>query len=256
MSRRIDNDFSKYNRPTYDSPQGMSGYNHKNNRLANAFVLILIGAIILLTIFIFSLISPKETSPADLTNYKFTNDDLPNDLASSGFEFNLNPSEGDIYTIDHTHPDFIKTRNGNELKLIVGNQLKPGVYTVSREGDDINIKIDFALNNNRSYNLDQPMHNIQLTTGDIIKINNPSTEREFAFTFANQSEYVLYEPGRSGVFVFGLSYFDPQIKFSSGVHHLTYCSGNETTTCDVKVDDSASFDSSPGAYFIIDNNIQ
>lgn len=191
-------------------------------------------------------------------------EDYTFDIADTNDEFDYDPfplelSSGTAMTIDQTNERFVINDGELVAEFVVGVDIDPGVYTVNANGS---VEVDFDTDvrySNYIYNRESfsstTHYNIPLIPGDQIEIAVDNLVEEFSVDLVPQTEYQQFEYGNTGIYVYGLSNFNPEINFESEDYdELKYCYQDKEgygLDCDYINDQDITLNGSPGSYFIV-----
>ncbi len=148
-----------------------------------------------------------------LSEYSF-DDDMEN-------LYNLEIGGGQDYVFNQENNPFPKyTSYDDDIELEVGEDIEPGIYTISFEGDaDPYIVSDVSTRLQDKSTLN---YNIPLAEGMSIDINPDSEVLDYQVTLTPQTEFVMYEDGLSGMFIYGLTYFDSELQIDYDDNYTIY----------------------------------
>lgn len=238
----------------HNRPAGNNNMNAQSSSGAKVVLAIIFG-LALISVAIFVLFSIDFDTEDEIGDYVYDYRDL--NLYGVDDDFDPFPKElpqGAEFEIASDGEYFIETTDKTEAKFIVGVDIEPGIYTLKRTGDSAWFDLDLAFDY-FSVNGDQDFHNIPLHEGDIIEISNYEGKYDFVYTLVPQTEYVEYQDGVDGIFVYGLTYFTTKVRFENdydtGVYHsVRACNNNSTSYCDY-ASPKLKHKSEPGSYFMI-----
>lgn len=235
----------------YQPPQTKS---KSNTAIIMTIIIVLIclgGLVVTITTSSSSSIFVKTVGDREVDNYVFDENDIfdKKDFEPKTAEIVI----GESFEIDANHPKFYDTNEGRRLVLVVGVDIAPGVYTVEPSGSiygriKTSVEHDFDIDETK-------LVNIPLVQGDVIEISD--REGNYSASFTAQTEYVPYQRGLSGFFVYGLSYFEPNLVIADeDFSHLRYCylpEDEKYRDCEYVYNETGvEVKSSPGAYFSVE----
>ncbi len=193
-------------------------------------------------------------------NYKFDSADIKTYDPAVQNALNLEPGTGKDYSKQLTKEDLVykssDERYEYEEQYIVGEDIEPGVYTVN-VGSDIYIDIeglDIFLTDNEYVN-------IPLAKGESIEFTsrlyneddyNEWEDANFKIEMTKQDELINYDGSQYGLFIYGKSNFEPEIKTSknSSTQYEYYLpSESRGATKSYISYDRATIKGVPGSYF-------
>lgn len=206
-----------------------------------------------------------------LVNNSSSRIQIPDEIIEVSPIFSNYIDEGTDFTIDQDNPDFKKTRNGEQLKYIVGKDIEPGTYTLYTDtgnpeihlelgiiqSDFVNSKVgitesDSYFNLTLTPNTFDPFYNLLLSPGDVVEFKN-IPDAEFSHRFVAQTDYVTYDHGLSGVFAYEVSTRDEQVNFAENDLYRAWFFTNENGYVFEESDGNEyQFEHSRGSYMIID----
>lgn len=187
--------------------------------------------------------------------YEYQFSDFMPDLATNPFPQQL--PQGTNYTLD-LNDSRVEYDDNQQLKLEVGVDIEPGVYTIKADGSVL-INLDSALDIEFDYDPDVNYYNLPLIEGDTLKITfvTDIDENSPVVTLTAQSAYVDYEPGINGVFVYGLNQFESNLQLNQGAYkRIMYgyhdSIESESYQWEYIFDQDITLPGSPGSYFTIE----
>lgn len=189
-------------------------------------------------------------------------EDYTFDIGDVAEEYKTNPfpselSSGQEFTIDQDYEKLIETEDWFETTLVAGLDFEPGVYTMKLEGRAY-INPRTTVNQYLELDDNKSIYNIPFLPGDKLGVTKYDEGDQFKLTMTPQTEYVEYEPNKAGVYVYGLSNFEPQIDLNSDDYLSTlYCYPSveydfEHQNCEYLYDQNISLNGAAGSYFAID----
>lgn len=125
--------------------------------------------------------------------------------------YNLEIGGGQDYVFNQENNPFPKYASYDDsIELEVGEDIESGIYTISFEGDaDVYIDNDIST---RLQDKGALNYNIPLAEGMSFDIDPDSEVLDYQVTLTPQKEFVMYEDGLSGMFIYGLTYFDSELQ--------------------------------------------
>lgn len=242
-----------------DLASAQNSMNAKPNSPVKIVLAIIIG-IIAVTVALSSIdFSPKEVE-LELSDYVYDYQDL----FLSDYDMNFDPypsvlPQGTEFKMSSDSEKFVETRDGSEATYIVGIDIEPGIYSLTLDGEAAWVSLDLGFTNASSH-MSQEFYNIPLYEGDVVFIENHENKYSFEYTLVPQTEYVLYQEGLNGIFVYGLTYFYTEIIFETGYDEVSdtrieadVCNYNFTRSCDTGP--SIKHESQPGSFFKVTTEI-
>lgn len=195
-----------------------------------------------------------------ISNYQFEKTDLlANDAVFNNkidAVRNIKLGQGQEYTFTQKTDPFPQNPTyEDDKKLIVGTDIEPGIYTVSVSGD-----ADIYISNNTEIRIADDgvlNYNIPLGEGSKLEIEANSSVEEYEVKLVPQTEFVQYEEGLTGQFIYGLSYFDSNldVDFSRNTVVYSYPFNNEYNQAVRFKEDSDNYIAGiPGSYVYIKSN--
>ncbi len=135
--------------------------------------------------------------------------------------YNLEIGGGQDYVFNQENNPFPKyTSYDDDIELEVGEDIEPGIYTISFEGDaDVYIVSDIST---RLQDKGVLNYNIPLAKGMSFDIDPASEVLDYQVTLTPQTEFVMYENGLSGMFIYGLTYFDSELQIDYDDNYTIY----------------------------------
>ncbi|WOO86934.1 hypothetical protein RZE82_07400 [Mollicutes bacterium LVI A0039] len=201
-----------------------------------------------------------DNTKLDLTDvvvedYNYSPDDLI--IRDDINPFPIEIPKGEKFVIASDDERFTPSDFGGEIALKVGTDIKPGVYTVDYTNYSyLRISGTYDFLNAEGDGL---YYNIPLIAGDVVELTafdyGEEDADEFVQTFTPQTEYVEYQEGYAGVFVYGLSNFDSQVSLAADDYEIAryeyYNPEYDSMEESFYNDESVTFYGVPGSYFII-----
>lgn len=196
----------------------------------------------------------KELRSLDVVeNYTYDFKDVQTDAKTNPFPKNL--TKGQNYKFDQTDKRLVSTTDGTAINLVVGVDIKPGIYTIKTTGS-VYIDTEQAVYTGLDYKDAANYYNIPLIEGDTIDIEFWHKNETGTVNLVSQDEYVNYKPGINGVFVYGLNQFDSEVELDADSYDsLAY--GYNHPTLDIRTenffyDEDVTLPGNPGSYFAIE----
>ncbi|WOO86935.1 hypothetical protein RZE82_07405 [Mollicutes bacterium LVI A0039] len=161
---------------------------------------------------------------------------------------------GEEFSISKEHEKFMEREDRVELTLIVGVDVKPGLYTIDysrKEALNLDLRFDniFPISSGTYYN-------IPLFEGDKIEASFGVHTEDFTTTFIPQADYVEFEPGIAGVFAYGRSNFETQIEFDKSdygkIRYRYYNKKDDYLNVFSFYEEDVTIYGVPGSYFFIE----
>ncbi len=171
----------------------------------------------------------RDTSFIDMpvvADYSFD----PRDILPLSTEYNIEQMDA-LYNLQiGTGKDYLFNQQTNpfptyataddEYELIVGSDIEPGIYTISVSGDarisdDSELYTTIDSNGINNYN-------IPLATGTTITITPDNEVVDYQLQLTPQTQFTKYEEGLSGLFIYGLTYFDTNLNIDLENNYVYY----------------------------------
>lgn len=154
-------------------------------------------------------------------DYSFSLDDFNHDDSFDKY-FNVEPGTGE--SIDFTqlyNPLELAKYDMYQTKFTVGTDVEPGLYSITLNGEVL-LEVDsLATLDVDGYDNDQKtFYNIPLVEGDELSITSTDKD-DYGLTLTKQNDYKQYESGDCGIYIYGLSNFDPYLHFDDATF-VTY----------------------------------
>lgn len=191
-------------------------------------------------------------------------EDYTFDIKDTNGEFDINPfptelEPGAPVTIDQKNEQLVYDGYEHIGTFVVGPDIEPGVYTVEVSGE-INVDIDSDVHIpyvQNHFGDSKILYNIPLIPGDIVETEMDDLGLESSVKFIPQTSYTNYEPGLSGVFVYGLSNFNSQVSFEAeSYQELEYYYPDEYGLDTAFLyDEDVTLNGNPGSYFTVDMEV-
>lgn len=246
------------------STQTSNGNNSSNAAQIIVFIIVICG--IGYSLFWTAMFEKEETY-----YYEETIAEIPTLDIVEGYEYNFddlglettnpfpNPiPKGENYTIENSDERGYDDGEYYVVPVEVGKDIQPGIYTIVDEGTT-DMDISLQMNTYFSFNEGVEYYNIPLVEGDIIDLYFPYNEKNenAKVDFTAQSEYVNFEPGLNGVFVYGLNQYNSELTFELGEYSnivYSYIDPVLGTAYNYVAiyDDEITLPGNPGSYFAIE----
>lgn len=238
--------------------------NQKKSNVGCAFFIIVIilaglvyGGSIVYDYFFYTDTAIKDIKSLEVVeNYKYDFNDFDSRLEVNPFPETI--PAGKDYTFAQDNERAVTSDGNKTLKMIVGLDVDPGIYTIKAE-EHISMMINSAVDTYFGYKKNSEYFNIPLVEGDEIEItffdNENSSPGKVYFT--SQSEYVNFEPGINGVFVYGLNQFESEVVFEKESYDSIVYGFNSASDSDwyrnyFVYDEKVKLPGSPGSYFAVE----
>lgn len=230
---------------------------------------IFIALVVLLIIVIFA--SMPDSSDSDAHNVNLNKLKVEEDYTYDFSDINGNPKvnpypeklpKGQNYRFDMNDDRLMPSPNVKgmqEINLVVGVDIKPGVYTIQSSGG-VSVTQENAVETYFDYfRKDNKYYNVALMEGDTFDVDFFDDEYtpEDYITLTAQSDYVDFKPGRSGVFVYGLNQFDSEVKFDGDsyeriIYGYNVPRSDKRYESELYLGEDVTLPGSPGSYFAVD----
>lgn len=240
-------------------------FGQKKPRGRKKFILIII--IVILVLFIYNIphlrYNIRMMKRMEIANnqeivedYTFDINDIDMDFDQNKYTNLLGQGETEVITLDDER--FRETSDGKELTLIAGIDIPAGIYSISETGR-MYLSLDSEVSGIGALDDSEVAYNIPIVDGDELTINAwDDGDEPTEVKLLAQSEYVEYEEGKSGFYVYGLSNFEPSIELQEyDYNSVSYCFNEGfygDHDCEYMYDRKVTLNGNPGSYFTIDFN--
>lgn len=251
---------------SYDNSQNtnstMSNQNKSEFERKFSIFVIIIGCLIYSGNFIYNYFfyvdsEIKELSKIEIVdNYKYDFSDFDSSLEVNPFPATI--PAGKDYTFDHENERAVSVDGEKIINMIVGVDVDPGIYSIKAD-ENTSLSINSAVDTNLAFKQNTDNFNVPLIAGDEIDItfSTPESSLPGKVYFTAQSEYVNFEPGINGVFVYGLNQFDSEVIFEDESYDEILYGYNDTEKTERYQTEfiyrkTITLPGSPGSYFAVE----